>query len=170
MQNRFPYLRPRIRSQVDREFRHELLPIAGPAVRPSQGFSLPELIIAMLLLGAVTAVMMPLLLAVTNQRKQVDQRQLALVQAQNALDLLLSSAAPDATEDKLLQLWTESEQPAAAESPVLRDLERRVIVADRAEDQSRQLTVELRWKNHAGQVTTPVRLSGWQFPRKETQP
>lgn len=135
----------------------------------SGAFSLPELIIALSLLGAATAVMMPLMLSASAHRRAAEQRQFALFQAENLLDQFLAAAGPDTTQAELLRRLTESEADAQTQQSLLPGLERSVTVTERPDDGAKQITVELRWRNKAGHFTTPVRLSGWWFA-PEMQP
>lgn len=124
------------------------------------GFTLAELMIALGLLAAAGAVMAPLIVAVAAQRQAAEERQLGLILAENRLDGLLTKS------------WNEL-MPAAAETfsatntdslPVsLTDLQERIAIIDRPDDAARQVVVELRWKNRAGDFTTPVRIAGWKF-------
>lgn len=129
------------------------------------GFTLAELMIALGLLAAAGAVMAPLIVAVSAQRQAAEERQLGLILAENQLDRLLTKSW-----DELMPAAAESFTATNADSlPVrLPDLQERIAVIDRPEDAARQIVVELRWKNRAGDFTTPVRIAGWKFAEEGT--
>lgn len=131
------------------------------------GFTLAELMIALGLLAAAGAVMAPLIATVAAQRQAAEARQLGLILAENRLDELLASSwdqlLPAAAEDYATATIT----PLPVHLPGLQE---RITVLDRPDDAAKQVVVELRWKNRAGDFTTPVRISGWKFaPEGGTQ-
>lgn len=138
--------------------------------RSRAGVLLPELIISLTLLGTATAVMMALLLSIATQRRASEQRQAALLQAENLLDDFLAAPWPQTTEEEFTRRLAAIDTDTSSAPLRLPSLERAVTVADRPEDAARQITVELRWQNHADHVTTPVRLSAWKFAPAEEQP
>jgi len=120
-----------------------------------------------MLLGTVSAIFAPLMLASSAQREAARQRQAGLILAENRLDQLLArpwdELAPGAVA-------AASERLDDSSLPVpMPGLEHSVTVVDRPEDAARQVTVEVRWRNRSGDTTAPVRISGWVFaPRGET--
>lgn len=137
---------------------------------PRAGVLLPELIISLTLLGTATAVMMALLLSVATQRRAAEQRQAALLQAENLLDDFLAVPWPQTTQSEFTRRLAAIDTDTTSAPLRLPDLERAVAVAERPDDAARQITVELHWRNHAGHVTAPVRLSAWKFAPAEEQP
>jgi type II secretory pathway pseudopilin PulG len=137
--------------------------------RPNRdGTTLAELIIALMLLGAATAVMLPLMVSVAAQRRAAEQRQLALFAAENLLDDLAATPWGELTQEALSQRLARGDETAAPRT--LPGLDRQVTVIDRPDESARQITVQLRWKNRAGDFTTPVRLSAWRFAPLEKSP
>jgi len=137
--------------------------------RPRRGFTLAELMIALMLLGTVSAIFAPLMLASSAQREAARQRQAGLILAENRLDQLLARARDELAPDTVATA-VASEASNGSELPVpMPGLEHSVTVVDRPEDTARQITVEVRWRNRSGDTTAPVRISGWAFaPRGET--
>ena len=131
--------------------------------RARGGFTIAELIIAMMLLGTATAVMLPLMVSVSAQRRAAEHRQLALIAAENLLDEILARPWNEITEQTLSKL-------PATDAASLPGLQRRIAVAERPEDAARQITVELHWRNRAGDFTAPLRLSAWKFAPLEVTP
>ena len=131
---------------------------------PRGGFTLAELIIALLLLGTVTAALMPMLFAISAQRRASELRQRALIHAENLLDESLSRSGAEQTQEQLTRWLAQAE--ADEELP---GLERTVAVRNDPDLPARQITLELRWRNRHGEFSPPLRLSGWSFsPVAET--
>ena len=131
---------------------------------PRGGFTLAELIIALLLLGTVTAALMPMLFAISAQRRASELRQRALIHAENLLDESLSRSGAEQTQEQLTRWLAQAE--ADEELP---GLERTVAVRNDPDLPARQITLELRWRNRHGEFSPPLRLSGWSFsPAAET--
>ncbi len=122
------------------------------------GFTLAELIIALLLLGTVTAVLMPVLLSATAQRRASELRQRALIHAENVLDDLLSQPWDEQTQEILSRKLNA--EPADSALP---GLERTVTVNGEPDQHRKQITLQLRWRNRTGDLSAPLRLSGWSF-------
>ncbi len=126
-----------------------------------RGFTIAELIIAMLLLTTVSAVLVPVVQLAARQRQAVRQRQLALNLAENTLEAALLRNWDDLTTERLSTMHIADLTVLAVPLP---GLTRNILVTDRPSDEARQITVEIRWRNHAGDWTAPVRLSAWAFP------
>ena len=137
--------------------------------RPA-GFTLVELIIALMLLGAATAVMLPLMVSVSAQRRAAEQRQYVLFLAENLLDDLIARPWKDVTQESLSAVVAGDRSPDEIQGLILPDLEREVTVTDRPDDAAKQVTLQLRWRNRAGAFTAPIRLSAWKFASQEETP
>jgi type II secretory pathway pseudopilin PulG len=136
-------------------------------VRNRAGVLLPELIISMLLLGTAAAVMTALMVSVAAQRQAAEQRQVALLLAENLLDEFLAAPWSETTQENFSRRLAEFSADDQMLPTRLPGLERLVSVVEWPEDSARQVTVEFRWRNRAGDFTTPVRLSGWTFAPAE---
>lgn len=145
-------------------------PHAAPP-RRLRGFTIVELIGALLLLGIAMGVTLPLMVTISAQRKAAEQRQSALLHAENLLDRCLAHPWPEVTTERLNGELAEPTSSLDSPLPVhLPQLARHITVTERPDDAAREITVELRWHDAAGQETAPVKLSGWKFSPAETSP
>jgi prepilin-type N-terminal cleavage/methylation domain-containing protein len=123
-----------------------------------RGMTLLELVVAAALLGTVMVVCLQMLAATTHQRKVADQRQLALLEVENAMERLAVRPWNDLTP----------QTPAAQLSPAVRgrlpgaDLKVEVT-ASAAESLAKRIAVSLRWKDDSGQFTKPVTIVTWRW-------
>uniref|UniRef100_A0A7C4QPN4 Type II secretion system protein n=1 Tax=Schlesneria paludicola TaxID=360056 RepID=A0A7C4QPN4_9PLAN len=127
------------------------------APRHKAGFTIVELVLALGLLMVFCAVFVPVLAAITRERRAAAQEQAALQHVANVLEDLtqrgyheLASGPPDVADlpAPVRSLLTEAEQALAIDTvadnpPVLR------------------LTVSLRWRQPGNMWTRPVTLSAW---------
>lgn len=139
-------------------------------MRRPAGFTLVELIIALMLLGTAMAVILPLMVSVSYQRRAAEQRQYALILAENLLDDLVARPWSDITQDTLTAVVAEVRDAEDVRGLILPDLEREVTVTDQPDDAAKQITLQLRWRNRAGDFTAPVSLSAWKFAPPEVTP
>ncbi len=137
--------------------------------RGRRGVLLAELIIAFGVLGVAATVLMAVVLSVSAQRAAAEQRQFALIHAENVLDALLATPWPEATAEGLSQ-QLESRTADLPARPQLVDLKRTVTVTDEPDDSARQITLELRWRDRHGEWAAPLRLSAWYFAPAEATP
>ncbi len=134
------------------------------------GFTLLELIVALLLLGAASAVLLPVLVTVSAQRRAAEQRQYALILAENLLDDLVARPWDDITQDSSAAVVAGVHAPDELQRLILPDLERVVKVTHGSDALTKQVSLELRWRNRAGDFTRPIRLSAWKFAPPEGSP
>ena len=131
-----------------------------PWCRLRCGFTLIEMIGTCVLLGVVISMTVPMTLLVARERRSTEQRQVAMQHAMNLLEAAMSKT------------WSEL-PPGSLDCPTMdQDLtkllpgfEQSLVVRSLHEQpESRQITASIRWKNHAGQLVSPIRLSTWIFP------
>jgi len=127
-----------------------------------RGMTLLELAVAGALLGTLLVVCLQLLAATAAQRRAADQRQLAVLEVENAMERL--AARP----------WAELTPQAAAPqlSPSVRNrlpgAEWKIeVTPSPAEPLAKRIAVSLRWQDHAGQFVNPVRIVTWRWKEKE---
>ena len=128
-----------------------------------RGFTLVEMIGTCLLLGVLFAITVPMLVLVARERHSTEQRQFAL---QHAANLLEQSAMRDWAELDSGELsLSDADSDLQAMLP---GLERSLVVTPGENDlESRQITATVRWRNRAGDLVAPLRLSAWVYPTKE---
>lgn len=127
-----------------------------------RGMTLMELAVAGVLLGTLLVVCLQLLQATAAQRRNTDQRQLALIELGNVLERL--SARPWA---ELTPKSVAGEKPSAWLGNRLPGAELKVEVTTSAsEPGAKRIVVSLRWQERGGRYLPPVRITTWRFARK----
>lgn len=131
----------------------------------SRGFTIVELIAALILLGVVFTTSISMLIVVARERRGAEQRQFA---RQHAANLLERHSARGWSE---LAPGMQTLAPASTElQSLLPDLDQRVEVTElKQEFNSKLLTVTIRWRNLHGQPVAPVQLSAWVYPLGEAR-
>lgn len=134
------------------------------------GFTLTELIIALMLLSTITVVLLPLMVTVGAQRRAAETRQCALIVAENLLDDLVARPWEEVTQEKITALIAATPSADARLSVTLPGLERNVMITEFADQGMKQVAVQLRWRNRQGDFTAPLNLSAWKFAPVEAAP
>ena|SRR5690606_3480610 len=126
---------------------------------PRGGFSLLEIIVSMILMGAVLAMVVPLTKRVVEQRRSAETRRAALLEVSNVLERLTADASdrPAAGEERRVpvpdHLTSRLENPA-------------MVVAATAIDgppAGVRLDASLTWTEPSGRTAAPLRLSAFVF-------
>jgi Tfp pilus assembly protein PilV len=125
----------------------------------ARGFTLVEATAAGVMLAAALVITAQLMTLSAAQTREVERRQLAGQQAANLLERL--TATP----------WDELTAELAARQQLSADAQSRLpgvnltVTVDAGDEQpaSKRITVEIRWRNRAGEFTAPVSLSSWVF-------
>lgn len=121
--------------------------------RGRRGVTLFELVVAMVLLGAVGSSFVPVLRRVEQMRRNIGRHELALQGFQNVLDEVASLPWDRVTQP-------EAEQVLKSEAERLDGAEWTVTVTNLdAELPARRITVAVTWPTPAGDRTTPVSLT-----------
>ena len=128
-----------------------------PMDRP--GFSVIELMIAVLLLGTVFAMLGPTLTWIRQQRRLADDRQLALIELSNVAERLSLVSYEAVTPEHLAGLTLAP--PVAAALPQAR---LSATLADETEPPAKRVTLELTWKGDGTRPVAPLRLVTWRYP------
>lgn len=132
-----------------------------------RGFTLVELTLAVTLAAVFCAILAPILIGITHQRRAIVQEQLALTHLANVLeDLTLCPPDEwDAHLAKHLESMPETvrQQLPQARLEIFRTDEPGPIPASR-------ITCQIRWQNRQGQTTKPLTLTGWNHQTPEGQP
>jgi prepilin-type N-terminal cleavage/methylation domain-containing protein len=126
-----------------------------------RGMTVLELVVAAAILGTLLAVSLQLLAATAQQRSVADQRQFAVLEAENMMERL--AARP----------WAElTPQTAVPLSPAVRarlpSAEVKVEVAPAPNDPlAKRIVVALRWRDQTGQFVQPVRIVTWRWQGRD---
>lgn len=131
--------------------------------RRRSGLTVLELVVTLVLLGTVATCAIPPLRAVQLQRREHDRRELALQEAANLLERF-TVRGWEAVDPSAAAELTLSEEAAARLPEAL--LQVTVSSSDATTDTEpsrKAITVELSWKNAAGQQVQPVRLTTFLF-------
>jgi prepilin-type N-terminal cleavage/methylation domain-containing protein len=127
-----------------------------------RGMTLLELVAAAALLGTLLVVCLQLLVATAQQRKVADQRQLALLEVENAMERL---AARPWSE---LNPQTAAGQLSSSVRSRLPDAELKTeVTTSAAEPLAKRIAVTLRWRDVSGQFTKPVTIVTWRWKTDE---
>jgi type II secretory pathway pseudopilin PulG len=125
----------------------------------SRGFTVFEIVIAMLLLGAVIAFIVPVTKRAIDQRRRSDDRRAALLEVSNALERVVTEAG------------FRTEPEPEREVPVPADLARRFreprltvsSVALAGQPAGRRFDAAFTWVAESGSPASPIRLSAFTF-------
>ena len=128
-----------------------------------RGMTLLELVVAGALLGTILVVCLQLLAATAEQRRAAEQRQLAVLDVENAMERLAArpwdELTPQAVAAGQLSFSVRSRLPGA---------ELKVeVTAPSAEPLAKRIAVSLRWQDRSGQFTQPVRIVTWRWKEKD---
>lgn len=125
------------------------------------GVTVMEAMVALVIIASAATVGTKTLLSAASHRRHVDQREAASLEVANAMERLAGGKIEplDAVRREALPLSPEA-------SRLLSQAEMTLIAwpAEPAESGvlSQRVTVELVWKNGAGQQVSPARLTAWR--------
>lgn len=127
-------------------------------------FTLFELMLAMMLMGVIFSVFVPMLLTIAHVRRDAAREQVALQHAANVLEAVT------------LRPWAELQAPltgpelSTEQQQMFDELEQTVSISEvEGTPASKRVTVSLTWKHRSGQRTTPLMLHGWVTAPQEPQ-
>lgn len=127
-----------------------------------RGYTLLELMTAMIVLGTATATIVPVIGWAHAQRRAAESRQIAVLEAANVIERLSVRKWEDVTPESAAKIKLS---PSAARS--LRDPVLKVTVAPVKDDpDAKRVALELRWKNREGDSLQPVRLTRFLYKGK----
>ncbi|HTI51908.1 MAG TPA: hypothetical protein VL475_13185 [Planctomycetaceae bacterium] len=126
------------------------------------GFTLFELTIASILLGAVMLTAIPTLAWIARVRQAAERQQVAVLGVGNLMERLTARPWDEITPETMAAMALP--ENLAAQLPGA-DLRISVVTRPGA-PRAKQVTIELRWEeSSAGTQSPPVRLTAWVFPR-----
>jgi Tfp pilus assembly protein PilV len=131
---------------------------------PRRAFTMVEVTVTALMLAIAMTLTLKLLGWVIAERRALDRRTVAIQEVANQMERV--SAIP----------WNDLDSNAVAKStlsPSARDslpgAELALDVDAKSSADAKRITIALRWRTRAGNWDAPVRLSAWQFQRKESR-
>ncbi|MBW3539487.1 MAG: hypothetical protein KY476_04385 [Planctomycetes bacterium] len=124
------------------------------ALRARRGFTLFELAVTTLVLGAAFALIGPLLVRVARSERAAEQRQIALFEVSNTLERITSLDWQSLTGESLDSLPLSETARAGLSEPNLRAS----VEAVKGPPEAKRIVVEIDWKDTAGVRVAPVRL------------
>lgn len=128
-----------------------------------RGFTIVEMLGTCLLLTILFGMTVPMLLLVAKERRSTEQRQFALQHAANLLENAIAREPSELKEGEI-----PLPDPDADLEEILPGLERTLIVKQtEGNSEPLQITASIRWRNRAGDLVAPLRLSAWVHPLKE---
>jgi hypothetical protein len=120
-----------------------------------------ELAVAGVLLLALTALCVKYFAATAAQRRALDQRQAALVEAGNVMERIDAVAWGDLSAERLSKIALSPETKLA-----LPEGELKIDLGNEdAKPAAKRITVTIRWQDNEGRWTQPVRLVAWRYQR-----
>jgi prepilin-type N-terminal cleavage/methylation domain-containing protein len=124
-----------------------------------RGLSLIEVSAAIVLLGALATIVMQSLEWTLVERREAERREIALVEAGNAMERLAAanweSLAPRASAEEPLSAIAKEMLPGGRLTTEVK--------AAGDDPAARRIVVEVRWLNRAGETDQPVRLTTWVY-------
>ncbi len=130
------------------------------------GATVPEAIVGMVIAVAVLAAVAQLLALASQQRRVAAERAVAVREAGNLMEDLMSRPWADVTAEKLSEV-------------ALSDSSRRSLPGGRlqvtvaSEDKpvtAKRIGIRIDWQNPSGQRGEPVRLTAWRYLDREPKP
>ncbi len=133
-----------------------------------RGFSVTEMIIAIMLTIAAMAGVAQLMARAARQYRVLDERTVAARAVANAMETLMTRPWTDiaAADAKSLPV------PKAV-SDALHDVKLEVHISRSDEEPdagARKIQVGIQWTAPSGRPAAPVKLTAWRFPHKENRP
>ncbi len=135
-----------------------------PMVRDRRGYTIVELVVTSILLGAVFSSLAPILGSVNRLRQSGERRQLALLEVANLMEELSTrpwaQLTAEGTEGIVLSDAVAAALPDA-ELAIRITPEDSEVAADAIE--VRRIEISLRWREQGEQFIAPVRLVTWRY-------
>lgn len=123
------------------------------------------MMLALMLLGVLFSVFVPMLLTISHERRDAVREQVALQHAANVL------------EEVTLRPWAELTETISGpelpveQQPLLPNFEQTVTATEvDGTPATKRITVAVSWKHRSGHQTHPLTLHGWVTAPQEKQP
>ena len=126
--------------------------------RRRAAFTIAECLVALVLLGAATALLAQLIAAVGIQRRVADQHSLALQETANLMERLFAVPYAELTPQRAGEL-----RLSASARQTLPDARLRIVVHAVAGDPAaKQIRISLCWLDRSGRHAAPLELTAWR--------
>ncbi len=126
------------------------------------GFGLIEMTVAVMLLAAGMVVTLRVIGWVAVERRAVERRERAVLEASNLLERAVARPWDGLTPDALASLRLDEATTRALPGAALAW----GVVEEKEPAPARRITLEVRWRDRAGQAEAPVRLVAWIYRRE----
>lgn len=126
---------------------------------PRRGTTLVELMVSGILLGTVMMVTVPTLGWIAKERRAAQRRQEAIAEVANLMERVTVTSWEQITPQGLGQIKLSEDSARQLPGAVLK-LD---VVSNPSDPNSKQIVIDLRWKNRTGRIGAPVRLSAWVY-------
>ena len=138
--------------------------IAARTRAARRGSLLLETAMSALMLMLAMTIVVQVVASVANARRAWDRRMIAANEVANQIERLSARSFDDLPAGKVEGLSLSSEARTLPDA----ELKAEVVADDPAAGPaSKRISVQLRWRNSAGDWTSPVRLTTWVHRRKE---
>ncbi len=127
------------------------------------GFGLIEMAVSGVLIVVAMTVTVQVVGWVALERKAVERRERAVLEADNLLERVVATPWDELTPELAKQFHTSSTTASFLRNPTLVV---NVVPFDDAPAR-KKVTVEIRWLDHSGRPESPVRLVSWTYRRGE---
>lgn len=130
--------------------------------RPRAGFSLLEMLVAVIVFGTVLTTFLPMMRSVREQQRGTDQHLLALREADNLLEIISTRDWNELTNEELGKLTLPEDVASRLPNGTLK-----IEVSESTEQAaSKRVAVTVSWTSKLTQPARTVRLAAW-FPRTQ---
>ncbi len=132
----------------------------GSFVKNRSAFTIFEAIISMILISAILSITIPTLRVVHIQRKSIDERFRATLALANLGEQISAENNWDSLNTDNLSRYELNQ----AKHLNLKDPQLKVTLIENETDPlTRQIRIQLSWKNHHGEMVDPLLLSLWFY-------
>lgn len=130
-----------------------------------RGATVSEAIVGMVIAIAVLAAVTQLLALASHQQRIAAQRAVAVREAGNLMEDLMSRPWADVTAEKTAVIALSDSCRETLPGGRLQ-----VSVASEDQPAAKRIGIRIDWQNPSGQRGEPVRLSAWRYPDQEPKP
>jgi Tfp pilus assembly protein PilV len=136
---------------------------SNPLTKRRKGFGLIEMAVTGVLIAVAMTVTVQVVGWIALERKAVERRERALLEAENLLERIVSYPYDELTTEKVKRFSILTASASFLRGPNLN------VTVTPFEDAPvrKKIAVEIRWLDRSGRSEAPVRLVAWAYQRKE---